>query len=101
MKPITPNEALSQYPDNSIVPDEMIRVINDLLRNKFDGKSVEITHEDIRTEWAKHEDFPKLSDYHWADFKPLFIKSGWDVTWIKESNYAESGYDRWEFKPKK
>lgn len=98
MKPITPDEAFAQYPDRNQVSDQMIIVINELLKRKYDGVSCAITHEDIRNEWLTHEDFPNIRDQPWVDFKPTFIKGGWDIEWIKESNYLEDGYDRWEFK---
>lgn len=96
MKPITPQEAASRLPEKSSIPDELIQAINDLILEKFDGtNSFDITWEEIKKRTMM---LPYNDDY---DFKPYYIKSGWDVKWIKESNYAEIGYDRYEFKPKK
>lgn len=96
MKPITPQEAASQFPQIKTIPNELFQIINDLILEKFDGSnSFDITWDEIKGRWDGV--FPYNLE---LNFKPYYIKSGWDVEWIKESNYAESGYDRFEFKSK-
>lgn len=74
-------------------------IINDIILEKFDGtNSFDITWYDIREKYAERDlVFPFGRD---LNFKPFYIKSGWDVKWIKESNAWEDGYDRYEFKEK-
>lgn len=97
MKPITPQEAASRLPEKASIPDEIIQAINDLILEKFDGtNSFDITWDEIKKKLPSP--FPIDNE---LNFKPYYIKSGWDVKWIKESNAWEDGYDRYEFKPKK
>lgn len=99
VKPISPEEALHTFPVKQFIPNEMIQVLNDLIAHKYQGSQFDITVEEIDEAWKHYEGFPKIKS-EWLNFEPLYIKRGWDVKWIKDSNYAESGYDRWTFKPK-
>lgn len=97
MKPITPQEAAARLPEKSSIPDELIQAINDLILEKFDGEnSFDITIDEIKERFSKQ---PFKNSY--LNFEPYYIKSGWNVKWIKDSNAWEDGYDRYEFKPKK
>lgn len=100
LKPITPQEAVENLSQNTIIPNEFIKVLNDLILEKFDGSNpFNITWNDLK---RKYSEFGLICPHRLNfDFKPQYIKSGWNVQWIKESNAWEDGFDRWEFSIKR
>ena len=83
IKPITPDEV------KHVIPDFVIKTVNKLITEKWNGKEAIIIQNDIIDEILNNypdEDKPSrytIFESHWLDFEPLYRKAGWNVTYRK------------------
>ncbi len=91
-KPITPADAAGFK--KSKIPDHVIAVFNELIRQKFDGTQATIKQEDVvalilNTQPLVERD--AIFANHWLDVEEIFEDAGWQVEFDKPG-YNES-YD--------
>jgi len=100
IKPIKPSEVVKK----NTIPDQMIMVVNNLIIEKWDGRSAIVKQTDIisrflKLEWMlKNRVDPKLQkqiyDKGWLNFEPIFRDSGWKVTY--ESPDRDESYESYD-----
>lgn len=95
VKPITPAEAMKQK--RTEIPDEIIRVVNDMLVEKMSianpTSGITLFQKDIVGRAAEALDMTTSEIFarKWMDFEPIFRDAGWEVKYDKPA-YNES-YD--------
>lgn len=100
IKPIKPSEVVKK----NTIPDEMIKVVNELIVEKWDGRSAVVHQTDIMDRFLKRTPTdPKLKqqiyDKGWLNFEPIFRDSGWDVKY-EYPDRDESWSSFFRFQPK-
>ena len=81
--PITPQEVAELKV--SLIPDEIIAVINKVIAKNFDGSRSRFKQEELleaitsSTSYARHQVFTNK----WLDFEDIYRKHGWDVSYDK------------------
>lgn len=98
IKPISPNEV--QGVKNSKIPEGIIKIFNDLIVIKWDGRVAYFT-QDEAVKLCEEAGFNMKEVYanKWLDIEPLYRSLGWDVSWDKPG-YNESYPANWEFTKK-
>ena len=85
-------EEVEKHVNEDRVPDFVIKSVNELLLEEFNGRSAVITQDAIINNIRRPEkysdmdnrDFRKmLFDRHWLDFEPMYRKQGWSVEYDK------------------
>lgn len=75
VKPITPDEVVHE------IPDVIIEVVNDLIREKWNGQKSHILQEEILERLSIPRD--EIFDKHWLDFEHIYREAGWHVIYDK------------------
>ena len=93
IKPIKPSEVVKK----NTIPDQMIMVVNNLIIEKWDGRSAIVKQTDIISRFLKSTPTdPKLQkqiyDKGWLNFEPIFRDSGWKVTYESPDRDEMEGY---------
>jgi len=101
VKPLTAGEITGNL--EKIIPESVIKAVNNFLRDRFRGNSVTIKQDELITEILKIDgslDRTSIFEKKYLDFEPIFQKSGWNVKYDKPG-YNESYAAYFEFSPKK
>ena len=101
-KPFTPDFILQNK--DKFIPQEMIKAVNMLLSEKYNGNSATLKQDEIikkfleisGAKYSKDEIFEK----NYLDFEEIFRKAGWSVIYDKPG-YSENYDEFFEFKKKK
>jgi hypothetical protein len=97
--PVTPETVVAHK--LSQVPDDVIKVFNDLIAVAFDGTSAVVYQDDaIEGIIAKGiaRTGKEVADRHWLDIEPVYRASGWTVAYDKPG-YNESYRASFTFRP--
>jgi len=86
-KPITPDEAENAKE----IPDNVIQVINKLLKRNYRNGYATIKQSEIIREFKKTQGV-NLFENWWLDFEPLYRNAGWEVIY-ESPGYNEDWYD--------
>jgi hypothetical protein len=98
IKPLTPQE-VKVLP---IAHPQMIEVVNELLRLRFDGARAVIKQDEIKEAFLKRVpeyDSLRMFAEKLMDFEPTFRNAGWHVVYEKPG-YNESGFAFFTFSPR-
>ena len=101
VKPLSPKDINNDM--ENIIPDVVIKAVNNLLKKEFRGSSVKLLQKDVISEISKLDDSmtsKKLFDNNWMDFESLFKKYGWSVVY-DGPGYNETYEPNYEFTPRK
>ena len=99
--PITPQEILADLPN--IIPSFVFEAVNNLLKKKFRGDSVNIKQDEIMDEIARLQTTysrQEIYDNKWMDFERVYSDNGWKVDYDKPA-YNENYAAFFIFSPKK
>ena len=99
--PITPQEILEDLPN--IIPSFVFEAVNNLLKKKFRGDSVNIKQDDIMAEIARLQTTytrQEIFDNKWMDFEKVYRNNGWKVEYDKP-HYTDNYDAFFTFSPKK
>lgn len=98
IKPILPNEV--QEVKNSMIPEGIIKIFNDLIVMKWNGYAASFT-QDEAVKLCEEAGFNMKQVYanKWLDIEPLYRSLGWNVKWDKPG-YNDSYSAHWEFTKK-
>lgn len=83
VEPISPNDV------KKVIPDFVIEAVNQLIKEKWDGKMAIILQDDIMDIISSddpEDDKPsrqKVFDKGWLDFENLYREKGWNVEYDK------------------
>ena len=96
IKPIDPENV--QEAKNCDIPDVIIKVVNEMIVEKWDGSSSTIKQENIVKAVEKRSEYTSEEIYNnkWMDFEDLFTRAGWKVKYDKPA-YCESYDATFEF----
>lgn len=91
VKPISPDELIAQKKKE--FPSIVIKVVNRLLKEKWDGKEARIMQDDIIKYIVQNSNYTKneIFDKHLLDFEDVYRDQGWKVTYDSPA-YCET-YD--------
>ena len=91
VKPISPDELVAQKKKE--FPSIVIKVVNRLLKEKWDGKEARIMQDDIIKYIVQNSHYTKneIFDKHLLDFEDVYRDQGWSVMYDGPA-YCES-YD--------
>ena len=99
--PISPQEILADL--SNIIPSFVFEAVNNLLKKKFRGNSVNLMQDDIMDEIMKLQTTysrQEIYDNKWMDFESVYRNNGWIVKYDKPA--YNQNYDAYfEFSPKK
>lgn len=99
--PIKPQEILDNL--GNIIPSFVFEAVNNLLKQKFRGKPVKITQDEILDEIDLLQDRysrEDIFDNKWMDFEKVYVDNGWCIKYDKPS-YRENYDSYFEFSVKK
>jgi hypothetical protein len=99
--PITPQEILDDLPN--IIPSFVFEAVNNLLKKKFRGDSVDIIQDDIMDEIDRLQNTysrQEIFDNKWMDFEKVYRDNGWKVEYDKPG-YNENYRAYFRFSMKK
>ncbi len=91
--PITPKEAKDLHSE-TVVPDFVIAIVNQLLVEKYESGDIQILQRDIVERIMDAEPgitSQQIFERRYLDFEAIYKKAGWSVTYDKPA-YNES-YD--------
>ena len=80
VKPISPNDVQSEK--NDTIPDVIIKSVNELIVEKWDGYSSDVLQDDLVVRvLSKDDTLTKeiIFANKWFDFEDLFREEGWKV----------------------
>ena len=89
VKPISPKEV------THMIPDFIFEAVNQLIKEKWNGKSATIKQDEIMDIVSSNDnDDPRPShqtvfDNHWLDIEDHYRKAGWKVTYDKPAYYED------------
>ena len=93
MQPLSPEELKQSLP---IIPEEVIQVVNELLRNEYrpDEKSVTILQEDIIKKLVNEHNMDRKEIFNrkYLDFEMHFRDKGWTVVYHKPQCWADESF---------
>lgn len=83
VKPISPFEVILLKEE--LFPDEIIKIINEMIAEKWDGTSAVIKQDDLTKEIIKKLKINKDIIFHknYLEFEEIYEKKGWDVNYDK------------------
>lgn len=96
VKPISPSEITDLKLES--LPDEMIKVVNQLIIDNWNGRSATIMQSAIKDAFLQlynttHPNVvmtpARMFELHWMDFEDIYRKKGWKVEYDKPG-YNES-----------
>ena len=103
-KAISPQEAKHEKQD--VIPDEVLQVVNLLLKERYNGNRVRIEQREVLEEAlalmcanGAHVTRDEFFKRHWLDFEQVYRNVGWAVTYDKPA-YCESYSAHWVFENK-
>ena len=87
VEPISPSQLVK------IIPEEIIKIFNELIQQKWNGREARITQPEVVDKILSDTLFERAQIFgeHMLDVEDLFRKKGWRVTFDK-AGYNES-YD--------
>lgn len=98
VKPISPDECRKLN-----IPDEVIESFNELIQEKFRGKSATVLQDEvierILSKFNHYIGRQEIYDNCWLDVEDLFGEAGWKVVYDKPG-YNESYPAKFEFTKK-
>jgi hypothetical protein len=99
LKPITPREARAGRLIS--IPDGVVKVVNALIVEKFDGKRAVVRQDDILAAIESEHGYSRetVIAKRWLDFEDLFEQAGWKVTYDSPA-YNETGPSLFRFEPR-
>lgn len=74
-----------------LIPDIIFEKVNELITERFDGKSATIKQDDILNAVCNADPCltrGKIFKNHWLDIEPFYREQGWDVEYDKPA-YCE------------
>lgn len=90
-KPITPNEVNKHFSENkNRIPPEVIEIFNQLILKNWNGERARITQNEVVVEIMKRFQLNtsnKIFDEGWLHIEPIFLQSGWLVSYFKKGVY--------------
>jgi hypothetical protein len=101
IKPLSPQDIKNDI--ENIIPDSIVKAVNNFLKRAFRGSMVCITQDEILEEIHLVDNTltrKQIFDNNWLDFEPIFEKAGWKVVFYK-SGYNEDFNAYFTFTPKK
>ncbi len=99
IKPVSPKEIIDNL--EHIIPQAVLRAVNELLKEKFRGSSVAIKQKEIIRLAQNYDNslVGKFFENHYLDFEKVYQKVGWKVSYHKPDR-DESFQEYFEFSPK-
>lgn len=109
VKPMSPSEVLANKVH--VLPPEVIRAVNQLLTERFDGHQARFNQEEIVNKiiymfadldtngrgGSVNCTKEKIYEKHWLDFEPIYRQEGWVVEY-DNPGYNESYTPNWKFR---
>lgn len=89
VRPIAPDEVIYN------IPDFVIEAVNQMIRNKYRGKSFSFTSKELIFLGQSTGATGSNKDWYnekWMDFENLYRKMGWDVQY-ESAGYGDSDFD--------